>query len=72
MFNFVFNIAFVFTTVFLAKLVWGILLSNSVDFVFKVASAAKLMIPGILFSISVGFILRAAAVTNSVTLDILI
>ena len=72
MFNFVFNIAFVFTTVFLAKLVWGISLSNSVDFVFKVVSAAKLMILDILFSISVGFILRAAAVTNSVTLGILI
>ena len=45
------------------------LISISVDFVFKIASVAKLVITGILFSVSVGFTLRAAMVTNPVTLS---
>ena len=60
---------FVFKVVLLANLVWGMLISISVDFVFKIASGAKLVITGILFSVSVGFTLRAAMVTNPVTLS---
>ena len=62
-------VVFVFKVVLWANLVWGILLSISVDFVFKIASVAKLVITGVLFSISVGFTLSAAMVTNPVTLS---
>ena len=62
-------VVFVFKVVLWANLVWGILLSISVDFVFKIASVAKLVITGVLFSISVGFKLSAAMVTNPVTLS---